>query len=282
MTDSADVAPGHVPRLRRHEARRGRPRRRRGRRAGPRDARRATSPTRRSTAPAATWPAPGSSTTRPSSSAPTGSWSWSAGSSALDEPLRWPERIARVTPRQVRRAARRHIDPSALVRVEYGPIRRRGQSPAPVRLTFPWDEFPFTAILTQVRGVSRKARAIQMACWASCSRRPWTIWPGSILVFNGQPPVTRRGRSRAAPAGAPRPRPPWPAARHQRGARPRLAPPSDRGRRRSRAAPSGSPKSITSESAGQCHERSSTWQRSDASTTPAPARRQASTNPSAP
>ena len=49
---------------------------------------------------------------------------WGLG---LDEPLRWPERIARVTARQVRRAARAHIDPSALVRVEYGPIRRRSR-----------------------------------------------------------------------------------------------------------------------------------------------------------
>ncbi len=45
----------------------------------------------------------------------------------LDEPLRWPERVARITPAQVRRAARRHLHPEALVRVEYGPIRRRGR-----------------------------------------------------------------------------------------------------------------------------------------------------------
>jgi zinc protease len=44
----------------------------------------------------------------------------------LDEPLHWPERVARVTADQVRRAARKHIDPAALVRVEYGPIRERG------------------------------------------------------------------------------------------------------------------------------------------------------------
>jgi zinc protease len=43
----------------------------------------------------------------------------------LDDPLRRPDRIRRITPRDVRRAARRWIDPSALVRVEYGPIRRR-------------------------------------------------------------------------------------------------------------------------------------------------------------
>jgi len=43
----------------------------------------------------------------------------------LDEPHLWPARVARVTPAQVRRAARRHIDPAALVRVEFGPIRRR-------------------------------------------------------------------------------------------------------------------------------------------------------------
>ncbi len=49
---------------------------------------------------------------------------WALG---LDEPLHWPERIARVTPRQVRRAARAHINPAALTRVEFGPIRRRGQ-----------------------------------------------------------------------------------------------------------------------------------------------------------
>jgi zinc protease len=44
----------------------------------------------------------------------------------LDEPVRWPERIARVSARRVRSAARRHINPAALVRVEYGPIRPRG------------------------------------------------------------------------------------------------------------------------------------------------------------
>jgi zinc protease len=42
----------------------------------------------------------------------------------LDEPLAWGRRIASVTPRAVRKAARVHIDPAALVRVEYGPIRR--------------------------------------------------------------------------------------------------------------------------------------------------------------
>ena len=45
----------------------------------------------------------------------------------LDEPLAWPDRVARVTPREVREAARKHLDPSALVRVEYGPIRGRSQ-----------------------------------------------------------------------------------------------------------------------------------------------------------
>ncbi len=41
-----------------------------------------------------------------------------------DEPLSWARRIDAVTPRAVRKAARLHVDPSALVRVEYGPIRR--------------------------------------------------------------------------------------------------------------------------------------------------------------
>jgi zinc protease len=43
----------------------------------------------------------------------------------LEEPVRWPDRIARVSPREVRLAARRHINPAALARVEYGPIRPR-------------------------------------------------------------------------------------------------------------------------------------------------------------
>jgi zinc protease len=34
----------------------------------------------------------------------------------LDEPIFWPDRVAAVTPRQVRRAARIHIDPTALAR----------------------------------------------------------------------------------------------------------------------------------------------------------------------
>jgi zinc protease len=45
----------------------------------------------------------------------------------LDEPQLWPERVVRVSARQVRRAARRHIDPSALVRVEFGPVRARAR-----------------------------------------------------------------------------------------------------------------------------------------------------------
>ncbi len=49
---------------------------------------------------------------------------WGLG---LDEPLRWPERISQVTTRQVQRAAKAHIDPSAMIRVEYGPIRPRSR-----------------------------------------------------------------------------------------------------------------------------------------------------------
>jgi zinc protease len=45
----------------------------------------------------------------------------------LEEPLTWPDRIAAITPAQVRKAARTHLAPEALCRVELGPIRRRGQ-----------------------------------------------------------------------------------------------------------------------------------------------------------
>ena len=45
----------------------------------------------------------------------------------LDEPTTWPDRIAAITPAQVRKAARAHIFPQALCRVELGPVRRRGQ-----------------------------------------------------------------------------------------------------------------------------------------------------------
>ncbi len=44
----------------------------------------------------------------------------------LDEPQEWPARIAAVTPMQVRKAARTHLHPEALCRVELGPVRRRG------------------------------------------------------------------------------------------------------------------------------------------------------------
>jgi zinc protease len=44
----------------------------------------------------------------------------------LDEPRHWPEKIARITPRQVRQAARTHLHPKSLFRVEYGPLLRRG------------------------------------------------------------------------------------------------------------------------------------------------------------
>jgi zinc protease len=44
---------------------------------------------------------------------------------SLDEPKHWPERIATITPRQVRKAARTHLHPGALSRVELGPSRRR-------------------------------------------------------------------------------------------------------------------------------------------------------------
>jgi len=44
---------------------------------------------------------------------------------SLDEPRHWPERIAAITPRQVRKAARTHLHPETLSRVELGPSRRR-------------------------------------------------------------------------------------------------------------------------------------------------------------
>lgn len=50
----------------------------------------------------------------------------------LEDPVDWPERIARVQAEQVRAAAARHLHPEALVRVEYGPLHRvpgrRGRS----------------------------------------------------------------------------------------------------------------------------------------------------------
>jgi zinc protease len=39
----------------------------------------------------------------------------------LDEPRHWPDRIVAITPKRVREAARRHLDPDALCRVELGP-----------------------------------------------------------------------------------------------------------------------------------------------------------------
>ena len=44
---------------------------------------------------------------------------------SLDEPRHWSERIARITADQVRQAARTHLRPDALFRVEYGPIDGR-------------------------------------------------------------------------------------------------------------------------------------------------------------
>jgi zinc protease len=49
------------------------------------------------------------------------------GGLPLDEPLRWPERIAAITPAQVRLAARRHLHPEALVVVEYGAVAGRAR-----------------------------------------------------------------------------------------------------------------------------------------------------------
>ena len=46
---------------------------------------------------------------------------------SLDEPKHWPERISRITARQVRQAARTHLRPGSLFRVECGPLVRRGQ-----------------------------------------------------------------------------------------------------------------------------------------------------------
>jgi zinc protease len=46
----------------------------------------------------------------------------------LDEPRHWPDRIAAITAAQVRKAARTHLRPEALCRVELGPLRRRGKT----------------------------------------------------------------------------------------------------------------------------------------------------------
>lgn len=49
----------------------------------------------------------------------------------LDEPKTWPRRIAAITPERVREAARAHLHPEALFRVELGPLaqstKRRGR-----------------------------------------------------------------------------------------------------------------------------------------------------------
>jgi zinc protease len=50
---------------------------------------------------------------------------------SLDEPKHWPERLARITPQRIRQAARTHLQPDSLFRVEYGPIVRRRQRRRP-------------------------------------------------------------------------------------------------------------------------------------------------------
>lgn len=45
----------------------------------------------------------------------------------LDEPKDWPDRVAAITPAQVRKASPKHLRPEALFRVELGPVRHRGQ-----------------------------------------------------------------------------------------------------------------------------------------------------------
>jgi zinc protease len=46
---------------------------------------------------------------------------------SLDEPFHWPDRIDSITSEEVRRAARRHLRPNGLTRVELGPSRPRGK-----------------------------------------------------------------------------------------------------------------------------------------------------------
>ena len=89
------------------------------RRPAPRRVLATTRSPRRSTTSAA----PGSSTTRPSASAPTASSTSPTSACRSTTRSACPARLARITPDDVRRAARRHLDPDALVRVEYGPIR---------------------------------------------------------------------------------------------------------------------------------------------------------------
>ena len=45
----------------------------------------------------------------------------------LEEPKEWPDRLMDVTSREVRKAARAHLHPEALSRIELGPVRRRGR-----------------------------------------------------------------------------------------------------------------------------------------------------------
>jgi len=47
----------------------------------------------------------------------------------LDEPLSWPDRVCRVTTKDVRRVARVHIRPQSIHRVEFGPARRSRPKP---------------------------------------------------------------------------------------------------------------------------------------------------------
>jgi zinc protease len=45
----------------------------------------------------------------------------------IETPLQWPDQLAAVTARQVRKAARTHLRPESLCRVELGPLRRRAK-----------------------------------------------------------------------------------------------------------------------------------------------------------
>ena len=114
---------------------------------------------------------------------------------------------------------------------------------------------PRAAIASATRpGSAPRAVVMKRGCETSASADAASRW--RIAVCSPRRP-SPPGRLPTGPAGAPPPRPPWPAARPRRAAPPdrRRRVVGGRDRRRGRV---GIAKSMTSESAGQCHARSST------------------------
>ena len=93
----------------------------------------------------------------------------------LDEPLHWPDRIAAITPRQVRKAARSHLGPTPSAASSSDHLAEHfGKNPVP------GPSFPYNIAVRRSRDAAARSNGARLRC--QVRRQYWWRGPGGRAV----------------------------------------------------------------------------------------------------